>query len=233
MRAGLLLSETQLAREVVRLTDWHTDDLFGFLSEHGATLLVYRLSRLVLDPERFEVDAEEEMARVGQGVVYVSDTQLRPMRKADPAARARWLREVYRPYHATLDRLANSSLDAFDVCTILDCHSFASEPLPSEPSQRPHRPDICLGTDATHSPADLVAALEVAFLEEGLSVRRDDPFTCTIVPRAHAGDTRVRSVMIEVRRGLYCDERTGERSPDYEGVRRAVERAVAGVVGLP
>ncbi len=36
--------------------------------------------------------------------------------------------------------------------------------------------------------------------------------------------------MLEVRRGLYCDERTGEASPSMRGVSRRLERAVAGAV---
>ena len=32
--------------------------------------------------------------------------------------------------------------------------------------------------------------------------------------------------MVEVRRGLYCDEATGEPGPAFEDVRLAIERAV-------
>jgi hypothetical protein len=34
--------------------------------------------------------------------------------------------------------------------------------------------------------------------------------------------------MIEVRRGLYMDEATGERSREFDAVRSVLERAVAG-----
>jgi hypothetical protein len=37
--------------------------------------------------------------------------------------------------------------------------------------------------------------------------------------------------MIEVRRGLYCDEATGERLPAFDDVRAALHRAVASVLG--
>ncbi|CAN5704372.1 N-formylglutamate amidohydrolase [soil metagenome] len=232
VRAALLLDDAELALEVVRLTDWHTDDLFGFLAGQGATLLVYRLSRLVLDPERYDVDADESMARVGQGVVYLRDTQGRPLREADPLTRARWLAELYVPYHAELDRLSASQLEAFGTCTVLDCHSFASRPLPSEPDPSLDRPDICLGTDATHTPIELVDDLAQAFRREGFSVRLDAPFGGTIIPRAHRGDPRLRSVMVEVRRGLYCDEATGQRTPAYSDVRGAIARAVAVGLGL-
>jgi hypothetical protein len=48
-----------------------------------------------------------------------------------------------------------------------------------------------------------------------------------MVPGAlHGRDRRLRSVMIEIRRGLYIDETTGDRSADYAAFRGTLERAV-------
>ena len=50
-----------------------------------------------------------------------------------------------------------------------------------------------------------------------------------MVPSAlHGRDTRLASVMIEVRRDLYLDEVTGERLAAYGAVRSALERSVIG-----
>ena len=71
------------------------------------------------------------------------------------------------------------------------------------------------------------------FATEGLRVRRDSPFEGALVPLdRYRTDLRVASVMVEVRRGLYCDETTGETIAAFEGVRAAIERAVltAGVI---
>ena len=112
-------------------------------------------------------------------------------------------------------------------CTLLDCHSFPTVPLPSELDQAPDRPDICIGRDPLHTPDELAEPLADAFRAEGLSVAVDRPFAGTMVPGAFFGrDTRLRSVMIEVRRGLYMDEATGDRSPDYAAIRALLERAV-------
>ncbi len=90
------------------------------------------------------------------------------------------------------------------------------------------RPDICIGTDPFHTPAEMAEALERAFTAEGLVVSRDTPFSGTMVPlEYYRRDARVKSVMIEVRRGLYCDEETGEPNGEFERVRGMVERAVA------
>ena len=68
-----------------------------------------------------------------------------------------------------------------------------------------------MGTDAFHTPEWLVTHLERAFVHVCLSVARDRPYEGTMVPLEFLGrDKRVDSVMIEVRRGLYCDEETGE-----------------------
>lgn len=68
-RAGMVLGDADLEREVLRLTDWLIDDLFAWLPGRSAPLFVNRLSRLVFDPERFASDDEEPMAGVGQSAV--------------------------------------------------------------------------------------------------------------------------------------------------------------------
>ncbi len=228
VRAELLVDDAELEQELLRLTDWYSDDLFAPLGEHGATLFVNRLSRLVFDPERF-VDPELEPAeQMGQGVLYTHGSQGQRLRELDPDLRAQRIETLYRPYHAALDELVSGVLDEFGGCTVIDCHSFPSVPLPSELDQRPGRPDICIGTDATHTPPQLAEAMERAFAGEGFSVKRDMPFRGTFVPgRFYGKDARVRSVMIEVRRGLYMSEGSGRRSPDYGAVKAALERAVA------
>ncbi len=42
----------------------------------------------------------------------------------------------------------------------------------------------------------------------------------------YRSDRRVSAIMVEVRRGLYCDEATGDPLRGFESVRAAVERAV-------
>ena len=57
------------------------------------------------------------------------------------------------------------------------------------------------------------------------------PYAGTMVPLRHLQrDRRVSSVMIEVRRGLYCDEANGERNADFDTVRSTIERVVGPVV---
>jgi N-formylglutamate deformylase len=231
VRAGLLLHDAALAHELVQLTDWHTDELFGWLPDLGAATFVNRVSRLVVDPERFEQDAAEPAAGFGQGVVYSRTCDGAPLRAPDAAARERLLATYYRPYHAALTALVGEVLAAHGRCLIVDGHSFASVPLPSELDQAPDRPDICIGTDEVHTPEPLADALEAGFRAAGLRVRRDSPFAGALVPLRYLGrDPRVTTVMLEVRRGLYCDEATGARSAGFGEVAATLRRVVAEVL---
>jgi N-formylglutamate amidohydrolase len=196
VRAGLLPDDATLEAEHLRLVDRHTDRLFDWLRGMGATLLVNRVSRLVVDPERFTDDDREPMAAVGQGAVYTRTTDGRPLREPDAAGRARLL-------------------------------ARATEPLPSEPDRSGDRPDVCLGTDAFHTPPVLVERLGACLSAEGLRVAVDRPFAGSLVPRPWLGkDARVAAVMVEVRRGTYMDERTGDPLPSFDALAGRLERAV-------
>ena len=232
VRAGLLVDDTDLDRELLRLTDWHADRLYASVADLGATRFVHGVSRLVVDPERFPDDADEPMATVGQGVVYTRTTDGRALRADDPVERERLVGRYYRPYHAALTELVAGTLDAIGSCLILDCHSFATHPHPSEPDQSPDRPDICIGTDPFHTPPELRAALVAAMEAEGFRVEVDRPFAGSLVPLDWYGtDRRVTSVMLETRRGLYCDETSGAVLPTFDAVAARIGRALVAVIG--
>ena len=234
VRAGLLLDDGALHGELVRLTDWHVDRLLAWVPEAGGTLLVNGTSRLVVDPERFPDDAEEPMAAVGQGAVYTRTKDGRPLRLRDDVERARLLARYFVPYHAALTGLVSDALERFGACLLLDGHSFGTVPLPSEPDQSADRPDVCIGTDDFHTPPELARALLDALEAEGFRTELDRPFAGSLVPLAfYRRDPRVTSVMLEVRRGLYCDEATGAPNADFEKVAASLERAVRGAITRP
>ena len=233
VRSRLRIGDDALERELVRMTDWHTDRLFAFTGRLGATRLVNGVSRLVVDPERFIDDAREPMAAVGQGAVYTRTSDGAVLRELLDGERDALLDTYFFPYHVDLARLVDERLATDARCLLLDCHSFATQPLASEPDQTPGRPDVCIGTDAFHTPATLVDALVGGLAAEGFAVAVDRPFAGTIVPlSAYRVDRRVASVMIEVRRGLYCTEATGEHLPRFGEVEAKLARGVASALTL-
>ncbi len=135
VRAGILLSDADLAAELVRMTDWRTRELYAWTARLGATRFANGLSRVVVDPAagrgRFTDDAQEPMARVGQAAVYTRTSFGQQLRREDPSARQRLLERYFAPYHAALDALVAATLSRFARCLVLDCHSFATEPLDS------------------------------------------------------------------------------------------------------
>lgn len=220
-RERLLLDDRQLKLEVGRMTDWHTDRLaLDALGSPGA-VFVNRVSRLVVDPERF-TDDTEAMAAIGMGAVYQVTSQLAPLRQPDPADDLRLIGRWFRPYAAAFAAAVDGALAAHDWAVIVDLHSYPSRPLPYEPDPAAPRPGVCVGTDRYHTPAWLSeeALRQFAGVAGGTGV--DTPFAGTYVPLARWRRTpEVVSVMVEIRRDLYQHEPGG---PAHGGYRDIVER---------
>jgi N-formylglutamate deformylase len=222
-RAQLAPDDRTLALELLRMTDAFTDELFAH-APFEAARVVFPVSRLVCDVERFPDDAEEPMATRGMGAVYVRTTEGLPLRGHLTATeRARIIDRWYRPHHQRLTQAVDELIADGKSCIIVDCHSFSSRPLPHEPDQDPNRPDICIGTDAWHTPARLERELSDAASAAGSSVLVDRPFAGALVPAKHyRREPKVRAIMIEINRRLYMDEQTGERRPTFCTIRQTI-----------
>lgn len=223
VRARILLDDAALRDELAAMTDACTD-LVALLAADASSprpwAFVNRASRLVVDPERFTDPAAEEMEAVGMGAVYTSTSQRTPLREAEPEYRAALLDEYFHPYAAALADLVDARLEACGRAVILDVHSYPAAALPYELHAADERPPVCLGTDAAHTSAALLEAARTAF--GGWDVATDQPFSGTYVPLRHYGrDTRVESLMLEIRRDQYLAPGNG---PDDE---RIAELALA------
>ena len=202
-------------REEIRLmTDWYTDELIAF----PCSRLVFPVSRLVCDVERFRRDEDEVMSEKGMGAVYTKRHDGSPLRSVTAREREAILKRYYDPHHARFTQCARTKLRRYDRCLIIDCHSFFPEPLPHEPDQERDRPDICIGTDPFHTPRFLEEETAALFSGMGYSVRLNEPFSGTIVPSPfYLKEKSVRSVMIEVNRGLYLTPEC-RRSPAFSAI---------------
>ena len=216
LRPAITLSDSKLQEELTKMTDWYTDELFTEIIAIGGVCVKANHSRLVLDTERYEDDSKEVMACRGMGVIYTATSGNEKLRALlDAEVREVYLQEIYRPYHAALEGCVLKCIQKFGRCLIIDCHSFPSKPLPYEVDQHLKRPEICIGTDRYHTPPALTAAAVDWCRAMGVSVEVDRPFSGSMVPRRFYTDTRVSSLMIEVRRDLYSDEATAERSARF------------------
>jgi len=106
---------------------------------------------------------------------------------------------------------------------IVDCHSFPSRPLPCNQDQREPRPGACIGTAEYHTPEALSRFLVEKIGRQGMAVRINQPYSGTIVPIKHnRREPRVQSVMIELNRSLYMDEKTGKKSAGYPLIEKTI-----------
>lgn len=234
VRSELLLSDEDLAVELLRMTDHLTDQLVA------AALLVARrvrfpISRLVVDPERFTNDADEPMSRVGMGVIYERTSHGRLLRHPPtPSGRRHLLETYYVPHHAALETAVAAGLERYDRCTILDMHSFPSRPLPYELDQGRDRPDVCIGTDEFHTPSALTDEIVRRFSAEGLSIAVNRPFGGAMVPARYLHkDRRVASIMLEVNRRLYLDEATGQKNKHFGWTQNVLAKVLNTMMSKP
>ena len=223
----LLLDAAEIEHELLVMTDRYTDELFA-MPPSQATTAAFPVSRLVVDPERFTDDAREPMAIKGMGVIYTRTADGQPLRHPPSAAeRQRLLARFYEPHHAALTTAVDGPLAARDSCLLIDGHGFPTRPLCYEDDQEADRPDICIGTDPSHTPAWLRDIAVRAFADQGWRVAIDRPFSGALVPMAfYRRDRRVRAIMVEVRRDLYMDESSGARLPRFDEVRQRISGAL-------
>ena len=214
VRSGIVLDDAALERELDHITDAHTASIAEEAARTAGVTpwrFVNRLSRLVVDPERFP-DDREEMLAVGMGAVYTRTTHREPLRPdgTDPEP---LVERYFRPYARAMTDAVAERLAATGRAVIVDVHSYPADPLPYELHADGPRPPVCLGTDSFHTPPELLAAAREAFApcgETGL----DSPFAGTYVPLEFYGeDPRVSALMVEIRRDTYMTEPGGPAGP--------------------
>jgi N-formylglutamate amidohydrolase len=236
-----LLKAVRLHQSQLRsLEDGWVDRLFACATELGAPLLRARFARAYVDPNReaFELDAElfdgplpsyvnagSVKARAGLGTIpsRVGGKAIYRGRLGFDEAERR-IRLAYWPYHGALQGLLAEVQDAFGVVLLLDCHSMpsfaASGAAPAEASV-----DFALGDrfGRSCSPA-VIEKAELLLRARGFRVARNRPYAGGhITARYGRPSAGVHALQIEVRRGLFMEERTRQPTlavPDLELVLR-------------
>ncbi|MFF5012914.1 N-formylglutamate amidohydrolase [Streptomyces sp. NPDC001165] len=227
VRKGILLDDTALGLELDHITDAHTSRI----AERAAGLagltpwrFVNRLSRLVVDPERFP-DEREEMLAVGMGAVYTRTTHRGELRAADTDPEP-LVERYFRPYARAMTEAVAGRLAATGRAVVIDVHSYPSQALPYELHGTGPRPPVCLGTDAFHTPPELREAARKAFSAYG-ETGLDSPFSGTYVPLEYYGrDRRVSALMVEIRRDTYMTEPGGSAGPGLQRLATALATLV-------
>ncbi len=203
---GYLVSEERLNEEMNLLNDWFTDKLFD-LPYHK---IVTPFSRIFCDVERFADDSQEIMAQHGMGMCYTHFDNDERMREVKQELLSRIKTDYYDQHHISLEKACSEALEEHSKVIIIDCHSFPDKPLKRDISQHIPRPDFCIGTDAYHTPRDLVASSFTFLDHKGYTVMENDPYSGTMIPlKYYHQNKNVIGILIEVNRKLYMKEKGG------------------------
>lgn len=204
-----------LDEELLKLTDWFTDELFTYPGVNYPRV-VFPYSRLLVDVERFCDDANEPMAAKGMGVFYTKTTGGEALRTKPTGQKAAQLMSLYRNHQERVTQKLEVALERYGQAVIIDCHSFPQNALPCHDYDSPSDIAYCIGTDDQHTPKWLSDWFMHALSSEQGRVAINQPFRGTYVPtRYYQKDRRVLSIMIEVNRSLYMDEARGTRSGGF------------------
>jgi N-formylglutamate amidohydrolase len=214
---AIVLNPDELRQELVRCTDLYCDEIFR---PPSGAMIVAPVSRLACDVERFIDDDAEPGAKRGQGLVY-SHTQLGRLLRTDSLKlRDIAIKDIYEPHHKNLTNLVDLYLDKYNYCLIIDGHSFSSDALGYEASKLP---DICLGTDPFHTPDWLLESAISEFKKLNLSIRINFPYEGTIIPLKYLNKNKnVFSLMIEINKKIYVNERTAEKLEAFESLKSSI-----------
>ena len=221
VKEGYCVSDELLNQEILKLTDWYTDDLFE--NEIDSSIKA-PFSRIFCDTERFSDDSQEIMAKYGMGVLYEKTDSGESLRIITPELRKHILDNYYWKHHKQLTASVQLQLEQFGRAKIVDCHSFPHQPHRRAIDQSGFRPDFNIGTDAFHTPQKWIKASVRFFEEKGYSLGVDQPYSGAIVPMPYYKKNKnVQSIMLEINRRLYLQEPTNEKSSKYQKTKQIVQ----------
>ncbi len=222
---GYIIRKESLDKEILKLTDWYTDDLFYSETDE---MVIADFSRIFCDPERFTDDTQEIMSQYGMGVLYEKSDDGEVIRKVNPELKASVLKDYYWKHHGKFSDEVNNQLRLFGKALIIDCHSYPSIPLNRDLDKNANRPDFNIGTDTFHTPKHLVDLSIEFFKNAGFSLGIDWPYKGSIVPLEYYQKNKyVQSIMLEINRALYLKEPTNEKSEKHLEIKKVVSEFIA------
>lgn len=208
VRQELLLDDVELSIELDEMTDANTDVLALEASKQARLrpwIFRNKLSRLVIDPERFP-DEREIMNSVGMGAVYVKTSDGKTLRHPNSDRDDQMISRFFTPYSDALEKLTLDLLTQKGSITIIDVHSYRMREHSNSVNKGQRRPPICLGVDEFHTPTWLGSLAHEIFSELG-EVVINEPYAGTYVPISlYQINENLTSVMMENREDVLLGE---------------------------
>ena len=226
------------ALAIRRSEDHYVDELFSVAPALGAPMLVAHFPRAFLDVNRepYELDprmfegplpsyANINSIRVAGGLGTVPRVVAENMeiyRHRMPVADALdRIETIYKPYHACLRRLVVRTHVAFGFAVLIDCHSM---PGNIRVAGSGVRPDFIIGDRYGTSASGELSRTATRLLEDmGFSVVRNKPYAGGFITEHYGRPAKgLHALQIEVNRGLYVDEATLAKRPDFAVLKTAI-----------
>lgn len=234
------------ARAIARDADLFVDELYEEAPEEGATLLVARTSRYVVDLNRAEDDIDAGVvagdARPARpharGLVWRTTTDdepamLRPLTRDEYVWR---VENVHRPYHDTLRAVLERKLARFGYVILLCAHSMPSVGRQGHSDAGIARADVVPGSRGrTSAHKRVIDAVDSVAMAHGRSIEHDRPYrggwSTSYYGRPAAN---CHAIQVELARRLYLDEQTLARVPaGMAATKRLCRSFVARLASLP
>lgn len=233
--------------------DTDVDELWAHVPEVGGTLISATFPRTYIDPNRAIDDIDpamldghwheplnpSEKSRLGYGLIWQKMDDANPIYKGKIAVKdvLHRINHYWQPYRDALNHAFDQSRTAFGGVWHLNLHSMpdnAYERLGLGKGRQ--LADFVLGDrDGTTCEPGFIDIVEQSLKRHGYTVARNDPYKGVAV-LADLGQPSLNqhSLQVEVRRPLYMNERTRERSDNFVVLQNhlsAVIEEVAAYVG--
>lgn len=212
--------------DLLQDADLYVDELLSTAPAHGAVLLAARVSRYVVDLNRFEHDVDSGVVtdlptarpNLPRGLIWRETTDGRSVlhRPLTPTELEARLQQYYRPYHQTLTEQIEALRARFGYVILLSGHSMPSVGRAGHGDAGRRRADVVPGTRGrTSAHANVIDTVDAHFRAAGLSVRHDDPYRGgATTARWGQPHENIHAIQVEINRGLYMDETNFQRKRD-------------------
>jgi len=222
--------------------DAYVDELWGSAPAIGGPLLSARFPRAYIDPNRAPDDIDAAMldepwstalapsaaSSRGMGLIRQNALPGVPMYKGKlPASQVRYrLSQYYAPYHSVLKNLLDDAHEKFGHVWHINCHSMKSRGNAMNVDNGAVRPDIVVSDrNGTSANAEFTEWVATQFDQLGYKVLINTPYQGGYIVQHYGMPTKQRhSVQIEIKRGIYMDEHSFEKSDGFDSLQQDIER---------